>query len=258
MLPTLRRGLQRSAGFRPSNLHSSNFTNLQARGAFGTRVRTFSHANEATATSTLSEAATPQQQAPADPVATLQAENAALRKELEAAKAKIVEAGETLKDTKDKMLRQLAESENIRMRGNRELDNAKVYAVTSFAKRMLDTADNCKWALQSSAAAAEKGDNADLKTLYDGVVLIDTGLTSSLAAYGVQMFHSLDRKFDANVHDGVFQVEDPKRAVGTVGVVMKEGYMIKDRVLRPATVGTVKAPAAPKPPASPEPTAATS
>merc|ERR1711907_459662 len=100
-------------------------------------------------------------------------------------------------------------------------DNAKKFALQSFMKKLLDTHDNFGYALDSSRAAAETGDNADLKTLYDGVVLTQTGFANTCKSAGVEMFHSLGEKFDPNRHDGLFQFEDPTKEPGTVGQVMK-------------------------------------
>jgi len=158
---------------------------------------------------------------------------------------KLEESEAKLAQTHDKMLRNLAEMENVRQRAKKDVDNAKNFALQGFAKKMLDTTDNLGWALDASREAAEKGDNAELKTLFDGVVLTETTLLSSLKSVGVEKFASLGEKFDPNMHDGLFQFEDPTKESGTVGQVMKEGYTYNGRVIRPANVGTVKAPAAP-------------
>ena len=144
------------------------------------------------------------------------------------------------------MLRNLAEQENIRRRAQTDLDNSKSFAIQKFAKGLLDVTDNLQWALTATKEKAETGENEDLKTFYDGVVLTETTLHSVLTNNGMTKMDSLGKKFDPNLHDGLFMYEDDTKEVGTVGQILKEGWLLKERVIRPANVGTIKAPEAPK------------
>lgn len=188
------------------------------------------------------EAQKPTEEEEVTPAADPAVEN--LKKELAQCQEALDLAEAKAKEFNDKMLRAYAEAENARNRATKDVENAKNFALQGFVKSLLDTTDNLGWALDASRTAAEKGDNADLKTLFDGVVLTETTLMNSLKAHGVERFESLGQKFDPNLHDGLFQFEDPTKEPGTVGSVMKEGYTYNGRCIRPANVGTVQAPKA--------------
>jgi molecular chaperone GrpE len=145
-------------------------------------------------------------------------------------------------DFKDKMLRALAEMENLRKRTEREVADARVYAVTSFARDVLQVADNMHRALD--AIGDELRDTADSKVsvLLEGIDLTERELTKVLEKHGVKMFSPLGEKFDPNFHQAMYEVPDPSAAPGTVAQVIQAGYLIGERVLRPAMVAVVKAP----------------
>jgi len=165
-----------------------------------------------------------------------------LKKQIDELEAKVVTAETEVKEMKDRMLRNLAEMENVRTRAKKDVDSAKAFALQGFAKKLLDSTDNIQWALAAAKEAAEKGDNEDLKSLYDGVILTESSLLKTLESQGIVRFQSLGEKFDPNLHDGLFQFQDPTKEPGTVGQVMKEGWKYNDRIIRPANVGTVQAP----------------
>jgi len=143
-------------------------------------------------------------------------------------------------DARDKMLRTLAEMENLRKRTSREVADARVYGITGFARDVLDIADNLQRALDAlpyeTRAAADPG----LKALIEGVELTERSLLSALEKNGVKKFDPAGEKFDPNFQQAMYEVPDPTVPSGTVMQVVQSGYMIGDRILRPALVGVSK------------------
>ena len=140
-------------------------------------------------------------------------------------------------ELKDKLLRTLAEMENLRRRAEREVADAKTYGVTSFARDMLTFADNLRRAAESAPPGAREQEGAALKTLVEGVELTERDFLSRLGKYGIKKLEPLGGKFDPNLHEALFEVPDETTANGTVVQVVEDGYVIGDRVLRPAKVG---------------------
>ncbi len=140
-------------------------------------------------------------------------------------------------DLKDKLLRTLAEMENLRRRTEREIADAKTYAVTSFARDMLGSSDNLRRALESLPADALKAADAAVKTLHEGVELTERELLKTLERHGVRRIDPLAEKFDPNLHQAMFEAPDATIAKGLVSKVVQIGYKIGERVLRPALVG---------------------
>jgi molecular chaperone GrpE len=143
-------------------------------------------------------------------------------------------------DARDKMLRTLAEMENLRKRTSREVADARIYGITGFARDVLDIADNLQRALD--ALPAEARDNADpgLKALIDGVELTERSLHNALEKNGVTKLDPAGQKFDPNFQQAMYEVPDASVPSGTVVQVMQAGYKIGERVLRPALVGVSK------------------
>ncbi len=163
-------------------------------------------------------------------------------------------------DLKDKLLRTLAESENVRRRAGRDVTDATKYAITNFARDMLSVADNLRRALDS--IEAETGGNGDggkeseddkqaeaangaagmdnLETLRVGVEMTERELLNILGRFGVELIEALGEKFDHNLHEALFELEDKDQPSGTVIQVVQTGYTLHDRLLRPATVGVSK------------------
>ena len=148
-------------------------------------------------------------------------------------------------ELKDKLLRTLAEMENLRRRAEREVADARLYGVANFARDVLGVADNMRRALD--AAGTELRESADDKTkaLVDGVDLTERELLKVLEKHGIKRFEPQGEKFDPNFHQAMYELPDPNAVPGTVVQVMQSGYRIGERVLRPALVGVAKAP--PKP-----------
>jgi molecular chaperone GrpE len=147
-----------------------------------------------------------------------------------------------LADMKDRLLRSLAEMENLRKRTEREVADSRVYAITVFARDILTVADNMHRALGAlDNELREKADTA-VKALLDGVELTERELLNVLEKHGVKKLEPLGSKFDPNRHQAMYEVPDPSVAPGTVVQVVQAGYTIGDRVLRPALVAVAKAP----------------
>ena len=149
-----------------------------------------------------------------------------------------------VKDLKDKLLRTLAEQENLRRRTEREVADSRQYAVTSFAREMLTVADNLRRAIQAVPAEARAADLA-LANLMDGVDATERGLEQTLTKFGVRQVSPKGQKFDPAIHQAMYELETPDSPPGNVTDVIQAGYVIGERVLRPALVAIAKAPRAP-------------
>ena len=147
---------------------------------------------------------------------------------------------EEVTEMKNQLLRSLAEQENIRSIARRDVEAAKNFSVKSFAKSMLEVADNLDRALDS-VDQEEASKNDTLKTFLEGIEMTGNGLVKALKSNGVTPFcEEPGDEFDAEKHQALMEYEDPKATPGTVGVVMKKGYMLNGRVLRAAEVGVIK------------------
>ncbi|KAG0352728.1 Mitochondrial matrix cochaperone [Podila minutissima] len=147
-----------------------------------------------------------------------------------------------LAEVKDRLLRTLADMENLRQRTAKEVANSKDYSIQKFAKDLLDTADILAMALKNvpQEELAETSTNAHLKNLHTGVSMTRDELLKTFKRYGVEPYDPMNEKFDPNLHQANFQVPMPGKEPGTVFDVQKIGFMIKGRVLRPAQVGVVQ------------------
>ena len=154
-----------------------------------------------------------------------------------------------LAELKDKLLRALAEMENQRKRAERQVADARDYAVTSFARDVLGVADNMERALAALDAELREKADAGVKALLDGVELTERELLKVLEKHGVKKFDPQGEKFDPHLHQAMFEQPDPSLPAGTVARVIQPGYMIGERVLRPALVAVAKG--GPKPAGAP-------
>lgn len=143
---------------------------------------------------------------------------------------------------KDKVLRTLAEMENLRRRTEREVNDARVYGIAGFARDVLAVADNMHRALEAIGPELRATGDAKVKALIEGVELTERELLKSLEKNGVKKFSPQGEKFDPNLHQAMYEMQDAKLPPGSVGQVIQAGYMIGERVLRPALVAVVKAP----------------
>jgi molecular chaperone GrpE len=165
------------------------------------------------------QAPTPADAAPPDPTAVLAKEAA---------------------DMKDRLLRTLAEMENLRRRTEKEVADARAYGITAFARDILAVADNMDRALQALDAGIRDKADAGVKALLDGVELTERELLKVMEKHGIAKIEPQGQKFDPNLHQAMFEVADPSVPAGTVAQIVQPGYTIAGRVLRPALVGIAK------------------
>ena len=152
---------------------------------------------------------------PADVIAALNAENVEL---------------------KDKLLRALAEVENTRRRAEREKNDASLYAVTRFARDMLTIADNFARALAHLPSAVREAADPQVRAVIEGVEATDRQLLSVLANHGVKQIDTSEGNFDPNRHQAIAEVPGGDKPAGSIVTVVQNGYLIGDRLLRPAMV----------------------
>src|SRR3984893_2270543 len=129
-------------------------------------------------------------------------------------------------DYKDKLLRTLADMENLRRRTDREVADARAYGVSSFARDIVAVADNMARAMGALDAELREKADAGVKALLDGVELTERELLKVLEKHGVKKFEPLDEKFDPNLHQAMFELPDASRPAGTVARVIQDGYML--------------------------------
>lgn len=154
-----------------------------------------------------------------------------------------------IEKAQDKVLRTYAEMENVMDRTRREAENSKKFAIQNFAKSLLDVADNLGRAssvVKESFAKLDTSNDSSgavplLKTLLEGVEMTEKQLVEVFKKYGVEKFDPANEPFDPNRHNAVFQMPDGSKPPGTVAVVLKSGYTLYDRVIRPAEVGVSQA-----------------
>lgn len=142
-------------------------------------------------------------------------------------------------ELKDKLLRLAAEMENLRRRTSRDVHDARSYAIANFARDMLTVADNLNRALEAVPAEAVAADPA-IAALGEGVDLTQRSLISTLERHGVKKLTPLGDRFDPNFHQAMFEVPDETKPANTVVQVVQDGYIIGERMLRPAMVGVSK------------------
>lgn len=143
-----------------------------------------------------------------------------------------------LAELKDRMLRAAAEAENSRRRLERDKADAVAYATTGFARDLLGVADNLRRAVESIPAAAREDDA--VKGIVTGVEMTEKELQTVLGRHGVSRIESIGQKLDPNRHQAMLEVEHDDEP-GTIILELQAGYVIKDRLLRPALVSVAKA-----------------
>jgi molecular chaperone GrpE len=143
-----------------------------------------------------------------------------------------------LAEQKDHLLRALAETENVRRRGQREREDASKYAVSGFAKELLSVADNLRRALDSLPESEVRDERT--RGLLAGVAATERELLSVFERHGIQRIDPDGERFDHNLHQAIFEAERPGKPGGTIIEVLQPGYVLHDRLLRPAMVGVAK------------------
>ena len=148
-------------------------------------------------------------------------------------------------ELKDQLLRAMAETQNVRRRADRDRTDASKYAVTNFARDMLTVADNLRRTIESAKPGSEPpAENAD-QAFMEGVEMTERDLLASLERHGIKQISPMGEKFDHNFHQAMFEMETANKDPGVIVQVVQEGFVIGERLLRPAMVGVAKAPASP-------------
>jgi molecular chaperone GrpE len=143
-----------------------------------------------------------------------------------------------LADTKDRLLRALAETENVRRRFQREREDSQKYAISGFAKDLLTAVDDLRRALDAMPEA--EVDDPRTKSLLDGVAATERELLAAFERHGLKRVDPKGERFDPNFHQAIFEAERPGAPAGAVIEVLQLGYVLHDRLLRPAMVGVAK------------------
>ena len=178
-----------------------------------------------------------------DPIAR-QAEGAAAEAESPTAPEQADPSAEARRESaefKDKLLRTLAEMENLRKRTEREVLDALLYGIAGFARDVLTVADNMHRALEAIGPELRESADPKVRALVEGVELTERELLKTLEKNGVRKFSPQGEKFDPNVHQAMYEIPTSELPPGQVAEVVQAGYMIGERVLRPALVAVSKA-----------------
>ncbi|MCJ1420014.1 Mitochondrial matrix cochaperone [Xylographa parallela] len=159
-----------------------------------------------------------------------------LKKELDTKNREII-------DLKDKYLRSVAEFRNLQDRTKRDINAARDFAITRFAKDLVDSVDNLDRALETvPPEKLSDAENQDLKSLYDGLKMTERILMQTLSKHGLERFDpgAKGDRFDPNVHEATFMTKVEGKEDGTVFLTQQKGFSLNGRVIRAAKVGVVK------------------
>ena len=147
-----------------------------------------------------------------------------------------------INDLKNQLLRTLADNENNRRRYEKEKDDLSTYVISTFAKEMLSVLDNLQRAMEVSEKIdiEDKNIDSNTKNFIEGIQLTEKQLNSIFEKFKITKLESLNVKFDPNIHQAMFEIENDDVDEGTILQVVQEGFKIEDRLLRPALVGVSK------------------
>ena len=163
--------------------------------------------------------------------------------EMPSAEGRIAELEAEVAKFKDQALRALAEQENVRRRAQRDREDALKFATSGFAKDLVTVADNLRRAIESVPEAQAAKDEL-LKGLMSGVSATERELLGAFEKHGIRKLDPMGEKFDHNLHQAIFELENTGKPAGTVVQVLQAGYTLHDRLLREAMVGVAKGPVA--------------
>lgn len=149
---------------------------------------------------------------------------------------------EQLKEMTEKYKRALADTENLRRRSQKMIEDAKLYGIQDFCKDLLEVADILEKATESVPKEEVTSQNPHLKNLYDGLVMTEVQIQKVFTKHGLVKLNPDNQKFDPYEHEALFHAPVEGKEPGTVAVVTKVGYKLHGRTLRPALVGVAKAP----------------
>jgi molecular chaperone GrpE len=155
-----------------------------------------------------------------------------------------------LAEHRDRLLRALAETENTRRRAQREREDAAKYAISGFAKDVLAVADNLRRALASLPEGKVR--DAPTRNLLAGVAATEKELLAVFERHGIRRIDPAGERFDHNFHQAIYEAERADEPPGTIVEVLQPGYVLHDRLLRPAMVGVARAAAGAAAPAAPK------
>ena len=150
------------------------------------------------------------------------------------------ELEEKLKEAENQILLSLADNDNLRKRFDREKEDLSNYVISSFAKEILSVLDNLERALKSIDLDELKKSDQNISQFIEGIELTEKQIITIFEKFKFEKVSSLDKNFDPNLHQAMFEVENPDKQPGIITEVVQEGYRIGDRLLRPAMVGVVK------------------
>jgi molecular chaperone GrpE len=139
---------------------------------------------------------------------------------------------------KDQLLRALAETENVRRRMEREREDTAKFAISKFAQNLLPVADNLRRAIE--AVPVDQHDNELVKKVIEGIEATERTLLQAFEKSDIKQIDAMGKVFDANFHEVMVELEYPDQKPGTVMQLFETGYMISDRLLRPARVAIAK------------------
>ena len=154
--------------------------------------------------------------------------------------ARIAELEAEIEEIKAQALRALAETENMRKRTEREVSDAKKFALSGFAKNLLGVADNLERALTAIPSEQIESLDPSAKALIDGVKMTSTELLSVFNKAGIAQVEAMGQPMDPNLHQAIVEIPDEQHEAGTIVQVMQSGYSLNGRLLRPAMVGVAK------------------
>jgi len=139
-------------------------------------------------------------------------------------------------------MRALAETENVRTRMKKQIDDTKLFGIQGFCKDLLEVADVLDQATES-VPKQELDNNQHLRSLFDGLIMTNTQLLTVFKRHGlVKLEPKVGDKFDPHFHEALFEVPTPQgQEGGTIAVLQKTGFLLHERTIRPATVGVFKA-----------------
>ena len=163
-----------------------------------------------------------------------------VNKEIQDEKAQDLSVEEKLEDAENRILRTLAETENLRKRYEREKEDLSNYVISNFAKETLSILDNIQRALNSIKTDKLKDNDENISKFVEGIELTEKQIITIFEKFKIEKVESLDANFDPNIHQAMFEVKSEDKEPGTVVEVVQEGYKIGDRLLRPALVGVSK------------------
>jgi len=151
----------------------------------------------------------------------------------------VLELEQKVVDLKDQLMRSLADGENLRKRTQKDVEHAKKYSHISFIKELVSSVDNLQRALQSIPEDTSSLPEP-IKNLIVGLEIVEKEVISTLEKHNVKQINPLGEKFDYNFHQAMFEVVTNESDPGTVVEVSQKGYLLYDRLVRPAMVGIAK------------------